>query len=98
MYGRTCLLDYEDFMTRYVPPPVVEREPEELFCMWTPTKQIRPQNPRDKGVSYLEPLVNDAQTYCSARQAASTHGSSTRTTTITSRKLGLTLHTAIRPL
>ena len=67
------MLDCEDFMTRYVPAPVVEREPEEFFT-WTPTKPIRPERPRDKGVSYLEPLVDDAQTDCSARQAASTHG------------------------
>ena len=53
MYDNTCMLDYEGFMTRYIPPPVDEHEPEELFT-WTPTKPIRPGNPRDKGVSHIE--------------------------------------------
>ena len=56
MYGKTCMLELEEFMTRHVPAPVDIREPEELFT-WTPTKPIRPETSQDKGVSSIDPLL-----------------------------------------
>ncbi len=51
MYGKTCMVDYDDFMNRYIPPPPGKKEPKSLSS-WTTKNPIKPENSRDTGVSY----------------------------------------------
>lgn len=50
MYGKTCMLDYDDFMVRYIPPPAGEREPSNLSS-WPWKGPIKPEDSKDTGVS-----------------------------------------------
>ncbi|RPD57736.1 hypothetical protein L226DRAFT_525028 [Lentinus tigrinus ALCF2SS1-7] len=63
-----CMLEYQDWMDRYVPAPVGEHEPEELSS-WTLKKPIRPENSRDKGTSHINTWLKHADNDDNRREA-----------------------------
>ncbi|KAI0696669.1 hypothetical protein C8T65DRAFT_663385 [Cerioporus squamosus] len=59
MYGKTCMVDYDDFMTRYIPPPPGKKEPKNLSS-WTWKSPIKPESSKDTGATKMNQWLKDA--------------------------------------
>ncbi|TFK81300.1 hypothetical protein K466DRAFT_667206, partial [Polyporus arcularius HHB13444] len=72
MYGKTCLVDYDDFMNRYIPPPPGKKEPKSLSS-WTTKSPIKPENSRDTGAASINKWLKDANNDDNKAEAGSAH-------------------------
>ncbi|RDX49302.1 hypothetical protein OH76DRAFT_1382400 [Lentinus brumalis] len=72
MYGKTCMVDYDDFMNRYIPPPPGKKEPKSLSS-WTTKNPIKPENSRDTGAASINRWLKDANNDDNRAEAGSAH-------------------------